>query len=198
MSVSIAHKKLKKLNTVIISIFEFLGFPFILYSLAYLAICLALLGAVKPPNAGAISLVAGGILPAILAVYYYVKGLPLLIAEEALGVVLLKVATIAIIFATAFLLAGFTLLGMFGGALEAPPTGVYVLVIGLLGVLFGYAVATKFLVPGIAVVLFGLVAIILGSAIGSQKGVTAAAGFSLFIVLILFALSIGLQLGYFG
>uniref|UniRef100_A0A7C2I2T9 Uncharacterized protein n=1 Tax=Ammonifex degensii TaxID=42838 RepID=A0A7C2I2T9_9THEO len=174
--------------------FAILGSPVILFSIAFLILGLSKLGRAAASNAGAVCLAAGGIAPALFGFFYYFRGVQLALEGSAVATPILKVGTIFLIFASAFLVIGFTLLKSFGGILEPPSTGLYAAVIGVLGIILGYTVYLKFPIPGACVILFGLTAVILGTAVRLGKGVEAAAGFTVLSALVNLVLGLAFQL----
>ncbi len=153
--------------------FAILGSPVILFSIAFLILGRAKLGKLSASNAGAVCLVAGGVLPALFGIFYYVQGFNLALTEHAAATAVLKVGTIFLIFASAFLIIDFTVLKSLGGALEPSTTGFYAAVIGILGTIFGLTIFLVFPIPGASVMLFGVTAFILGVAVKTGKGVPA-------------------------
>lgn len=176
--------------------FAILGSPVILFSIAFLILGLAKLGKTAPSNAGAVCLAAGGILPALFGFFYYFRGVQLALEASDFATPILKIGTIFLIFASAFLVIGFTLLKSFGGALEPPSTGFYAAVIGVLGMIFGYTVYLKFPIPGASVMLFGLTALILGTAVRAGKGIGPAASFTILSALVNLGLGFAFQLKF--
>ncbi|MDI6817472.1 MAG: hypothetical protein QME41_09870 [Actinomycetota bacterium] len=176
--------------------FAILGSPVILFSIAFFVLGLAKLGKLSVANAGAVCLVAGGVLPTLFGLFYYVQGFNLALADHPAATAVLKVGTIFLIFASVFLVLSFTLLKSFGGTLEPPSTGFYAAAIGVLGTVFGYTVFMKFPIPGMSVMLFGVTAIILGTAVKTGKGLPAAASFTVLSALVNLTLGFAFQLKY--
>lgn len=180
------------------------SYPILLFGVAFLMLGLAKLGKVKINNAASMCLLAG-LIGVWFAFVLYKAGLPHLVgllvsgtADASLGdslaPLLLKLASIVMLFSMLFILVGFTGLGLLD--VELPSTGVFAIIIGLTVIPIGYAIFGAIPVLGLAILLYAIAAVILGLAAKTGTGVPVAASIVVIVSIVNIILGLGFQMGY--